>query len=497
MLLRFAHLLPIVGFLCASAAEAATYYVRSGGSDSADGRSHATAWASLSRVNRHSFAAGDSVLFHEGHRWVGQLTVDWPGTNSTRAVVGAYYLDGSNETRGYRTSRPTIDGEDRLPSGEFEPLIHVRADRVRVENLRVQNSEGRGIGTTNVDQIEVIGCSLSNMYKGGIHFLRSEGSRAEGNFVTVAGIGGREDDVPWGASIEIVASTSVVIRNNTVSEVWGEGINAHSGSQYTLIENNRVFAARSAAIYSDGAPDTTIRRNIVFGTANSEWWRGGNSVGGGIILNNEAYHYPAGGGSQSVSVQSKRAKIYGNLIAYTNQGIGVWGNNVQESSFDGLLIYNNTLVDNNTQVAMGTKPKPGAKFVNNILLSLSSGTRDVEGTNLGGMTAKNNYFSQGDPGGGYTHAGNRFAGLTIAKMSGWRAVTNVDQISWRDFVVASGSDTIGAGDDEPLNTATSAQDYRLDYNEAEHQRPMDMGGLTFSTSLNRRRPMAPIALSGS
>ena len=120
-----------------------------------------------------------------------------------------------------------------------------------------------------------------------------------------------------------------------------------------------------------------------------------------------------------------------------------------ESSFDGLLIYNNTLVDNNTQVSMSAKPKPGAKFVNNILLSLSSGTRDVDGTNLNGMIAKNNYFSQGDPGGDYVHAGNRFTGLTIAKMSGWRAVTNRDQINWRDFVVASGSSVLGAGDDEP------------------------------------------------
>jgi hypothetical protein len=314
--------------------------------------------------------------------------------------------------------------------------------------------------------------------------------------VTVAGIGGREDRVPWGASIEIVASTSVIIRNNTVSEVWGEGINAHSGSQSTLIENNRVFAARSAGIYSDAAPDTTIRRNIVIGTANSEWWRGETSVGPGIVLNNEAYHYPVGGGSQNVSVQSKHAKVYGNLVAYTNQGIGVWGNNLAESSFDGLLVYNNTLVDNNTQVAMSAKPKPGAKFLNNILLSVSSGTRDVEGTNLNGMTAKNNYFSQGDPGGGYTHPGNRFTGLTIARMSGWRAVTHRDQTTWRDFIVASGSSVIGAGDDEPLNTATSAQDYRLDHNKTEHQRPMDMGALTFSSPLNQRRPMAPIALSG-
>jgi Right handed beta helix region len=489
-------LLPILGVICASSADAATYYVRNGGNDSADGRSHATAWASLSKVNSYSFAAGDRVFFHEGHRWVGSLGIDWPGTAAERAVVGAYYLDGSTPVRGYRTSRPIIDGEDRLPGGAFESLVLISADRVRVENLRVQNSEGRGIGTIGADEIEMIGCSISNMFNSGLHFHKSRGSRAENNFVTVAGIGHKVDGTPWGAAIDMAGSTSSVVRNNTVTDVWGEGINAHSGSQYSLIENNRVFGARSAGIYSDGAPDTTIRRNIVVGTANSAWWRGGNSVGPGIALNNEFYHYPIGGGSQSPTIQSKRTKIYGNLVAYTSIGIAVWGNPLPETSFDGLLIYNNTIVDNNIQVAMSQKPKPGAKFVNNILLSLSSGTRDVDGTALNGVVAKNNYFSQGNPGGDYVHAGNRFTGLRIAKMSGWRAVTNVDQISWRDFVVASGSSVIGAGDNEPWNTATTVQDFQLDHNAAEHQRPMDMGGLTFSTPVTRR-PMPPTSLSGT
>jgi hypothetical protein len=489
-------LLPIVTLLCATASEAATYYVRNGGSDSANGLSHGMAWASLDKVNRYAFAPGDKVLLHEGHRWVGELTVDWSGTSAVRAVVGAYYLDGSTPTRGYRSSPPIIDGEDRLPAGRFDALVTVKANRVRVENLRVMNSQGRGIGIVDANDVEIIRCAVSNIYKGGVHFLRSEGSRAEHNFVTVAGIGNREDGVPWGASIEVVSSTSTVVRNNTVSEVWGEGINAHSGSQHTLIENNRVFAARSAGIYSDAAPDTTIRRNIVVGTANSEWWRGSSSVGAGIALNNEAYHYPVGGGAQSVSVQSQRAKIYGNLVAYTSSGIAVWGGNLPESSFDDVLIYNNTLVDNNTQVEMSGKPKPGGQFVNNILLSLSGGTRDVEGTNLNGMMAKNNYFSQGDPGGGYSHTGNRFTGLKVAKMSGWRAVTNLDQITWRDFVVASGSPVIGAGDNEPWRVATSVQDFRFDYNKAEYRLPMDMGGLTFATPTGPR-PLAPTALSGT
>src|SRR5688572_30375804 len=496
MQLRLGHLLPTFALLYATAGEAATYYVRNGGNDSADGRSHGTAWASLNKVNNFSFAAGDQVLLYEGHRWVGQLTVDWGGTSSAPAVLGAYYLDGSTPKSGYRSTAPVIDGEDRLPSSRYAALVTVRASNVRVENVRVVNSEGRGIGVVDSNSVQVIGCTVSNISGGGIHYLRSDGSRAENNLVTEAGIGARDGASTWGASIEIVESDSVVVRGNTISEVYGEGINAHDGSQYTLIEKNKLFGVRAVGIYSDGAPDTTIRRNIVVGTANSAWWRSSSSVGAGIALNNEAYHYPIGGGTQSVSVQSKRAKIYGNLVAYTSTGLAVWGQGLPETSYDGVLIYNNTFVDNNTQVAMNNKPKPGAQFMNNILLSLSSGTRDVDGTDLNGMTAKNNYFSQGNPGGDYVHTGNRFTGLAIAKMSGWRAVTNRDQITWRDFVVVSGSSVIGAGDDQPAMSSTAAQNYQLDYNTAEHSRPMDMGGLTFATPI-QRRPMAPTALSGT
>ena len=497
MRLRLAHLLPAFAFLCATTSEAATYYVRNGGDDSADGRSHATAWASLNKVNGYSFASGDQVLLYEGSRWVGQVTVDWGGTSSAPAVLGAYYLDGSTPKTGYRSTAPIIDGEDRLPSSRYDALVTVKANGARVENLRVANSEGRGIAVVDGDGVEVIGCSVSNVVAAGIHFLRSDGSRAENNFVTVAGIGARDLGYStWGASIEIVSSNSAVIRRNTVSEVWGEGINTHSGSQYTLIELNRVFGVRAVGLYASAAPDTTIRRNIVIGTANSAWWRSGSSVGAGIALTNELYHYPIGGGSLSTSIVTNRAKVYGNLVAYTSTGLAIWGNGLPESTFDDMVIYNNTFVDNNVQVASSSKPKPGAKFYNNILLSLSSGTKDVDGTSLNGMVAKNNYFSQGDPDGGYTNSGNRFTGLKLARMSGWRAVTNIDQITWRDFVLVSGSPVIGAGDDEPRKTATSAQNYQLDHNTAEHQQPMDMGGLTFSTPTTRR-PMAPTALSGT
>jgi parallel beta-helix repeat protein len=489
-------ILPMLAFAWAGAGEAATYYVRNGGNDSADGRSHGTAWASLGKVNSYGFAAGDVVLLHEGSRFVGQVTVDWAGTSSARAVLGAYYLDGSTPVRGYRSARPIIDGEDRLPSGHYASLVEVKsAHRVRVENLRVQNSEGRAIWITDANDVEIIGNSVHNTYNAGILFLKSTGSRAEGNTVSGAGIGNREGGSPWGAAIECVTCADAILRNNVVTEVYGEGINTHSNSTNTLIEGNYLFAVYAVGIYADSAFDTIIRRNIVVGTANTNWWRSASAVGAGIALNNENYHYPVGGGSFSTDVQVRRTKIYNNLVAYTTSGLALWGA-LSSTSFDGTLIYNNTFVDNNTQVTMSSKPKPGSKFINNILLSLSSGTRDVEGTSLNGMVARNNYFSQGNPGGDYVHAGNRFTGLRIAKMSGWRAVTSRDQISWRDFIVASGSPVIGAGDSEPRLTSDNTNDYVLDYNKAEHGAPMDMGGLTFATP-TVRRPMAPTALTGT
>ncbi len=475
---------------------AATYYVRNGGSDSADGRTHATAWASLNKVNSHTFAAGDSVLLQEGSRFVGQLRVDWPGTATQKAVVGAYYLDGSTPRRGYRTARPKIDGEDRIPTGRYEGLVIVAGvDRVRVENLQVMNSEGRAIGVSDSADSEVVGRSVHNIYVNGIHFLKSPRPLAEDNFVTRQGVATPEDGGDWGASIEFVASPDGVMRNNVISEVFGEGLNAHTGSDRTLIERNYVFGARAVGIYLDSSRDLTVRRNIVVGTATSTYWRSGTAVGSGIVLNNETYHYPAGGGSLALTVQSKGAKIYGNLVAYTNTGIAFWGQ-LPESSFDGSLVYNNTLVDNNVQFATLGKPIPNSKLVNNILLSISSGTKDVSGLDLRGMVAKNNYFSQGDPGGDYSHSGNRYTGVALNKMSGWRAITSRTQVTWRDFVLAPGATAIAAGDEEPRATSTAAQNYNLDHNSASHNKPMDMGGLTFATD-DVAQPMPPTGLSGT
>jgi parallel beta-helix repeat protein len=481
--------------LLVSIGEAATYYVRTGGNDNADGRSDGAAWASLTKVNQYAFAAGDIVLLRAGDRFTGTLTIDWAGTATQPAVVGSYYLGSSGApTRGYQTGRPVIDGGGTLPSGHYDALVRVRADRVRVENIKVINSEGRGIDLADSDDSAVVGCSADNVYNSGIHVLRSARVMVENNYVAHAGTGGPRDGAPWGGAIEVVRSSDVKVRTNVVSEVHGEGINTNDGSTATLIEGNRVYAARAVGIYADAAPDTTIRRNVVLGTTNTLFWRTARTVGAGIALNNEKYHYEATSNALPTGTQTQRAKIYGNLVAFTSSGLSMWGE-LATSTFDGTLIFNNTLVDNDTQMTLQSgRPRPSSRFINNILLSLSSGTRDVNGTDLGGMVAKNNYFSQGNPGGGYTQTGNRYSGLQLERMSGWRQIVSSDEVTWRDFTVIDGSTVIAAGDEEPRQMAEGDDTFQLDHNVAAHNAPMDMGAVRFVTAIKLPSPPENLAL---
>ena len=157
-----------------------------------------------------------------------------------------------------------------------------------------------------------------------------------------------------------------------------------------------------------------------------------------------------------------------------------------------MLIYNNTLVDNDTR-SRWSKPKPGSKLINNILLRLSSGTQDVDQTGLDGMVARNNYFGQGNPGGDYAHAGNRFTGLRIAKMSGWRALTSLDQVSWRDFVLATALPSSVPG----TRSRRKATGAKIIARTTRRGTAADGHGWAHVRDARARRPMAPTALTGT
>jgi hypothetical protein len=116
-------------------AQAATYFVKNGGSDAADGLSDATAWATLSKVNSTAFSAGDTIQFQRGSTWTGELEVDSHGTSGNPVTYQAY---GTG-------ARPIIQAASSPPSGDFSQCINVTGDWNVIKEFLLRNAHEAGV----------------------------------------------------------------------------------------------------------------------------------------------------------------------------------------------------------------------------------------------------------------------------------------------------------------------------------------------------------------
>lgn len=102
------------------------YYVdATKGSDAADGKTPATAWKTLSKVETITLSAGDSLLFCRGGVYEGQLEVTGKGKPGQQIVVGAY---GEG-------SKPCI----KAPDSSLYAILVKNADYLTLQQLEVVN----------------------------------------------------------------------------------------------------------------------------------------------------------------------------------------------------------------------------------------------------------------------------------------------------------------------------------------------------------------------
>ncbi len=80
--------------LSISLSAAGRYYVSNAGNDNYDGKSEATAWKTIAKVNAQKLLAGDTVSFKCGDIWRETLTIPASGTNTQYIVFNTY---GSGE----------------------------------------------------------------------------------------------------------------------------------------------------------------------------------------------------------------------------------------------------------------------------------------------------------------------------------------------------------------------------------------------------------------
>jgi hypothetical protein len=101
-------------FIHCSIVSATDYYIKNGGNNSADGKSDANAWATLSKVNSSSFSPGDIIHFRCGDTWRESLDVSWAGTSGAYIKFTSYGTGknprfvGSNVTTGWTSAGTNI-----------------------------------------------------------------------------------------------------------------------------------------------------------------------------------------------------------------------------------------------------------------------------------------------------------------------------------------------------------------------------------------------------
>jgi hypothetical protein len=249
-------------------ASASTYYVDSKtGNDLGSGASAGTPWKTLERVNKTSFHPGDRVLFKAGAIFVGQLAPRVSGTVSA-PIVFDRYGDGP---------KPRIDAQGRLE--DAVRLYNVQ--NIEVRNLEVTNrgpmpAVRRGVhifldnfGTAT--HITVAGLYIHNINgvngtgdnakdNGGIIF-RTLGSRVPSRFdgLTI------ERNIVLTVDRSAIAAASyhfsrahwfpslhVVIRDNYVDDVGGDGIVPWAADNALIEHNIARNCNRRAGSYNAG-----------------------------------------------------------------------------------------------------------------------------------------------------------------------------------------------------------------------------------------------------
>lgn len=343
-----------------------TYYVDSvDGRDENSGTTAATAWRSLAKVNTKTFQPGDRILFKSGASFTGQLWPKGSGTEKSPIMIEKYGGD----------AEPVINAE-----AEVEDAVLLKNQEYwEINNLEITNSGSRpgskrGVNLVAENSGDLHHIYLRNLYvhdvngsnddkvNGGIAY-HCIGDSKPSRFVDVRIENNRISHVDrsgiFGWSTHWVRSKwypslGVVIRNNVLDDIGGDGIVAVA-TDGALIEHNVVSNGNqrsdgyNVGIWPWSADNTVVQYNEVYrtkGTRDSEGfdsdWNSRNTViqynyshdneGGFLLICNE------GGDPATESIGNSGTIVRYNISQNDHhRGIHIAG------PVTNTVIYNNTI----------------------------------------------------------------------------------------------------------------------------------------------------------
>jgi len=130
----------IWALLAACLIEQGKYYVSNTGSDLNDGKTPATAWKTISKVNSTSFEPGNKIYFKRGHTWREQLTIPSSGAAGKPITFGAY---GRGPRPRIVGTLNTVPQRNAIRNGGFEDYTGSLDDGITDDFLHFYTSGGR------------------------------------------------------------------------------------------------------------------------------------------------------------------------------------------------------------------------------------------------------------------------------------------------------------------------------------------------------------------
>jgi hypothetical protein len=285
-----------------------TYYLNPAGSDNSDGLSPNSAWLSIDRANKASFAPGDRILLRGGAVFPGTLHLDEDDAGNARSPV----VIGS-----YGTGRATI-------TGNAGPGVYVH-----------------NTGGVEVRDLIVTGNTAAYGTAGGIVFYndRPAGNALPGAVISDVDVSGFNNGIEIGGTLtgfrEVTVTRAVVHGNREAGLVtYGPAV----GPGIPKYANQNVSVSSVEAFQNAGDATNAVRNTgsgIILG-----------SVRGGTISKSAAHDNgwlcTAGDGPAGIWAYDSTGVVIEHNVSYHNLTGGQDGDgfDLDQNTSDSVLQYN-------------------------------------------------------------------------------------------------------------------------------------------------------------
>ncbi len=421
-MLRFKVWLILLFFLISHSLSATNYFVSSSsGNDASDGKSAATAWKSISKVNAKTFLTGDSIFFKRGDIWRELLTVTSSGTSASYMYYGGFGTGENPKILGSAVATSWIDqgGNVWKSANTFTNPSNVGDFG---SNIFFENTDGTvswGVNTTtlssvyswywssnyiyvystqdpatrfksveipqrasiinlndknylHINGIDLFYCGMSAVTYKAYPMIKLTGLIIENSKIAYVSI--KNSEAGYGID---ATYCDMIVRRCDIHDCGRRSISHHLYGNYTatniLIEDNYFHDGwhTTGPDFSVGASGTTgsidgviVRRNKFYDPPNS------SAYSEHIFLQNYLY--------SSLQSQVKNVYIYSNIF------ISPSANAINMEGTQSVYIYNNVFYNHNTSGnaahVWADNNNSSIKVKNNIFYTTT--TNDIGGTEL-------------------------------------------------------------------------------------------------------------------